>query len=95
MEGTALASTSAATPLASPRQVQLPAGSRATLCAVDGATTSELGRRLGVSKQAAAKTAAALVELGYSVAEAEQALASVDPDLPAEERVRLALRQAA
>ncbi len=37
----------------------------------------------------------ALVELGYSVAEAEQALASVDPALPAEERVRLALRQAA
>ena len=37
----------------------------------------------------------ALVELGYSVLEAEQALASVDPDLPAEERVRLALRQAA
>ena len=37
----------------------------------------------------------ALVELGYSVAEAEQALASIDPDLPAEERVRLALRQAA
>jgi holliday junction DNA helicase RuvA len=37
----------------------------------------------------------ALVELGYSVVEAEQALAAVDPDLPAEERVRLALRQAA
>ena len=37
----------------------------------------------------------ALVELGYSVVEAEQALAEVDPDLPAEERVRLALRQAA
>jgi holliday junction DNA helicase RuvA len=37
----------------------------------------------------------ALVELGYSVAEAEQALAPVDPDLPAEERVRLALRRAA
>ena len=37
----------------------------------------------------------ALVELGYSVLEAEQALASIDPDLPAEERVRLALRQAA
>ena len=32
----------------------------------------------------------ALVELGYSVGEAEQALARVDPDLPAEERVRLA-----
>ena len=37
----------------------------------------------------------ALVELGYSVLEAEQALAAIDPDLPAEERVRLALRQAA
>jgi holliday junction DNA helicase RuvA len=37
----------------------------------------------------------ALVELGYSVAEAEQALAATDPALPAEERVRQALRQAA
>jgi len=37
----------------------------------------------------------ALVELGYSVAEAEQALAAVDAGLPPEERVRLALRQAA
>jgi Holliday junction DNA helicase RuvA len=37
----------------------------------------------------------ALVELGYSLVEAEQALASVDPELPAEERVRLALRKAA
>ena len=37
----------------------------------------------------------ALVELGYSVGEAEQALAQLDPDLPAEERVRLALRRAA
>jgi Holliday junction DNA helicase RuvA len=37
----------------------------------------------------------ALVELGYSVLEAEQALASVDPELPVEERVRLALRHAA
>jgi Holliday junction DNA helicase RuvA len=37
----------------------------------------------------------ALVGLGYSVAEAEQALARIDPDLPAEERVRLALRSAA
>jgi len=36
----------------------------------------------------------ALVELGYSVAEAEGALAAVDPELPAEERVRLALRAA-
>jgi holliday junction DNA helicase RuvA len=37
----------------------------------------------------------ALVELGYSLVEAEQALARVDPDLPAEERVREALRSAA
>jgi len=37
----------------------------------------------------------ALVGLGYSVLEAEKALAQVDPDLPAEERVRLALRRAA
>ena len=37
----------------------------------------------------------ALVELGYSVLDAERALAEIDPDLPAEERVRLALRGAA
>ncbi|MET0560289.1 MAG: Holliday junction branch migration protein RuvA [Gaiellaceae bacterium] len=37
----------------------------------------------------------ALVELGYSLVEADQALAGVDPDLPAEERVREALRSAA
>jgi holliday junction DNA helicase RuvA len=36
----------------------------------------------------------ALVELGYSVVEAERALAEVDPELPAEERVRLALQGA-
>jgi Holliday junction DNA helicase RuvA len=37
----------------------------------------------------------ALVELGFTVTEAEQALARVDPDLPAEDRVREALRSAA
>jgi Holliday junction DNA helicase RuvA len=37
----------------------------------------------------------ALVELGYSMVEAEQALAPVDPGLPVEEQVRLALREAA
>ena len=36
----------------------------------------------------------ALVELGYSVVEAEQALAATDPELPPEERVRQALRAA-
>jgi Holliday junction DNA helicase RuvA len=37
----------------------------------------------------------ALVELGYSVSEAEQALATVDRELPPEQRVRLALNTAA
>jgi Holliday junction DNA helicase RuvA len=37
----------------------------------------------------------ALVELGYSLVEAERALAAVDPALPAEDRVREALRRAA
>ena len=36
----------------------------------------------------------ALVELGYTVAEAEQRLASVDPDLPPADRVRAALKAA-
>jgi Holliday junction DNA helicase RuvA len=37
----------------------------------------------------------ALVELGYSPADAERALAATDPELPAEERVREALKRAA
>jgi holliday junction DNA helicase RuvA len=37
----------------------------------------------------------ALVELGWSVVEAEQALADTDPDLSPEERVRQALKKAA
>ena len=37
----------------------------------------------------------ALLELGYSVAEAEQALAATDPEASPEERVRQALKQAA
>jgi Holliday junction DNA helicase RuvA len=37
----------------------------------------------------------ALVELGYSLLDAEAALAHVDPSLPVEEQVRHALRQAA
>ena len=36
----------------------------------------------------------ALVELGYTVAEAETRLASIDPDLPPAERVRRALKAA-
>ncbi len=37
----------------------------------------------------------ALVELGYTALDAERLLAEIDPDLPAEERVRIALRGAA
>jgi holliday junction DNA helicase RuvA len=37
----------------------------------------------------------ALVELGYSIVDAERALAEVDPELAPEERVRQALRKAA
>jgi Holliday junction DNA helicase RuvA len=37
----------------------------------------------------------ALVELGWALVDAERALAEVDPDLPVEEQVRHALRQAA
>jgi holliday junction DNA helicase RuvA len=36
----------------------------------------------------------ALLELGYSISEAEQALSDTDPDLPPEERVRQALQAA-
>jgi DNA-binding MarR family transcriptional regulator len=39
----------------------------------DGATTSELGRRLGITKQAAAKTAARLEDLGLIARQAHDA----------------------
>ena len=39
----------------------------------DGATATELGRRLGVSKQAAGKTVDRLVELGYAERSADAA----------------------
>jgi Holliday junction DNA helicase RuvA len=65
----------------------------------------ELKEKLGLSPDDAGPVAApgrphllareALLELGYSVTEAEQALATTDPDAPPEERVRQALRQAA
>ena len=55
----------------------------------------------GVPEAAAETTAPhvvardALVELGWSVVEAEQALAQTDPEAPPEERVRQALKKAA
>jgi DNA-binding MarR family transcriptional regulator len=39
----------------------------------DGVTTSELGRRLGVTKQGAAKTAAGLKRIGYIARESDPA----------------------
>jgi Holliday junction DNA helicase RuvA len=61
----------------------------------------ELKEKLGTVVEAAPAAAGdllardALVELGWSVADAERALAAVDPELPVEEQVRLALRVAA
>jgi Holliday junction DNA helicase RuvA len=65
----------------------------------------ELKEKLGVNVSEAPGAAAvnaphlvareALVELGWSVLEAEQALARTDPDAPPEERVREALKKAA
>src|SRR2546423_6124424 len=51
-----------------------------------------IGTAPGARTDAVARDA--LVELGYTVLEAEQALAATDPDLPPEERVRQALRAA-
>ena len=60
----------------------------------------ELKEKIGVDIGPAAPHADvtardALVELGYSLADAEAALARVDRDLPVEEQVRLALKAAA
>ncbi len=59
----------------------------------------ELKEKLGTVSEAPAAghvgAREALVELGYSVVEAERALAQVDPALSVEEQVRRALREAA
>ena len=61
----------------------------------------ELKEKLGTVVEAAPRAAGdllardALVELGWTVSDAERALAAVDPELPVEEQVRLALREAA
>ena len=55
---------------------------------VTGLTTTSSGDSHVVARDA-------LVELGYTVVEAERALADTDPALPPEDRVRLALKQAA
>jgi Holliday junction DNA helicase RuvA len=62
----------------------------------------ELKEKMGVPELVAAPASDghvvardALVELGYSLADAERALAGTDADAPPEERVRQALRKAA
>jgi len=61
----------------------------------------ELKEKLGGASDAAAPGSPdlvardALVELGYTPFDAERALATTDPDMPPEERVRQALRHAA
>ena len=60
----------------------------------------ELKEKLGTAVESAAPVADlvardALVELGWTVVDAERALAGVDPELPVEEQVRAALRKAA
>lgn len=57
-----------------------------------GAPAPEALGRVSASAHLVARDA--LVELGYSLVEAEQALAATDPDLPPAERVRQALRAA-
>ena len=56
-------------------------------------TAAVVEARQGAAPELVARDA--LVELGFSVVEAEQALAGVDPELQPEERVRRALRKAA
>jgi Holliday junction DNA helicase RuvA len=60
----------------------------------------ELKEKLGSAVESSAPVAdliarEALVELGWSIVDAERALADVDPDLSVEEQVRAALRKAA
>ncbi|MFL5932086.1 MAG: Holliday junction branch migration protein RuvA [Gaiellaceae bacterium] len=56
-------------------------------------TAADVGARSDAAPELVARDA--LVELGFSVVEAEQALAGVDAGLEPEERVRRALRKAA
>ena len=55
----------------------------------------KLGSDTGMPEPTQSVARDALVELGWSPAEAERALADLDPSLPPEERVRLALARAA
>ena len=101
----AVAMLSGSTPTDSRRAIALGDESRFVAIPGIGRKTAqrivlELKEKLGpvdVSGEAPAEELVArdaLVELGYSVQEAERALAGTDPGLPPEERVRQALRAA-
>ena len=60
---------------------------------IGAAAVTPLGGTADVDAHVVARDA--LVELGYSLADAERALAETDTDAPPEERVRQALRKAA
>ena len=59
------------------------------------AVADEIGPAVEAPRGDHAVAREALVELGYSPVDAEKALAEIDEELPAEERVRLALKRAA
>ena len=60
-----------------------------------GSIADDVGQAVSASGSPELVARDALVELGYSVLEAERALAEVDPGLPPEQRVREALQRAA
>jgi Holliday junction DNA helicase RuvA len=78
------------------RFVAIPGIGRKTAQRVVLELKEKLGPTEGVGEPSGQELVArdALVELGYSVAEAERALAGTDPGLAPEERVRQALRAA-
>jgi holliday junction DNA helicase RuvA len=78
------------------RFVAIPGIGRKTAQRVVLELKERLGPTEGVGEASGQELVArdALVELGYSVAEAERALAGTDPELAPEERVRQALRAA-
>jgi holliday junction DNA helicase RuvA len=101
----ALAIVSGSTPRELRRAIALEDATRFTAIPGIGKKTAqrvvlELKEKLGLEEELGPGGARelvardALVELGYTVVEAERALAATDPEAPAEERVRQALKAA-
>ena len=102
----ALAILSSATPADLRRAIALEDAARFQAIPGIGKKTAErivleLKEKLGAAVEAVPHHAGellardALLELGWTVTDAERALAGVDPELPVEEQVRLVLRRAA